>query len=430
MTHNVNPVKNIPSSEEGESTQSKLPKIRRPYEEVEIKIPGTVLIQKNVEPVQQTAEPYALPSTKIPARHDVVSSQSTQVQHSNQIFTETIKANPAHFQRMLLSNAIDTDDLQLCSALLNGGAALEELDMTRRKAIFYKAMQANHADLINILLIKDALKTVPPEYKQSVFIWASEVGNLEAVKFLIDKGVNLAYKDNSGNTPLILAGSYGYVEIVKLLVKSRADIEAQNSLGFTALLGACMAQNVEVVRVLVDNGANLGWVKTAKEGSNINDAIKEGSYVEYSPLQLSIMRSDFAICDILIAAGKEAFAPVNEGGISALVLAVYEKSVKLVSALLKAGADLNVKDLDGATPLHFAILRDDAGIVQVLLDFKPALDDKHIIRSIFSNACAVNNNHIMVLLQDYCVTDTQHPDDLCYKLAGCSANSLKATYDE
>ncbi|NPA12491.1 MAG: ankyrin repeat domain-containing protein, partial [Aquificae bacterium] len=69
---------------------------------------------------------------------------------------------------------------------------------------------------------------------------------------------------------------------------------------------------------------------------------------------------------------KEIFERKDKNGFTILHLAVLEGSTDVVSALLKAGANPNVKDREGKTPLHYAVinasdLRSNTAKIEVLL---------------------------------------------------------------
>ena len=73
---------------------------------------------------------------------------------------------------------------------------------------------------------------------------------------------------------------------------------------------------------------------------------------ECTPLCIAIRDQQFGIAKILIEAG----ADVNLGGGiygSALHLAVVRANMFLADLMIKRGAEVNVVDCDGNTPLHF-----------------------------------------------------------------------------
>ena len=57
----------------------------------------------------------------------------------------------------------------------------------------------------------------------------------------------------------------------------------------------------------------------------------------------------------------------NEEGWSVLHWAILQNDLKIVTALLRAGADLNARTKQGTTPLHTAVARDNPTVVRELL---------------------------------------------------------------
>lgn len=73
---------------------------------------------------------------------------------------------------------------------------------------------------------------------------------------------------------------------------------------------------------------------------------------ECSPLCIAVRECQFSAAKTLIESG----ADVNIGGGvygSALHLAIVRTNLMLTDMMIKRGADVNVKDADGNTPLHF-----------------------------------------------------------------------------
>lgn len=104
-------------------------------------------------------------------------------------------------------------------------------------------------------------------------------------------------------TALWCAAVSGKLHVVKFLVRFGADINALSDTGSTPVRSACFMTNLEVVQYLVENGANI-------QKSNFN------------------------------------------GG-TCLINSV--QSVDLCSYLISKGADVNAKDIQSKTALHYAI---------------------------------------------------------------------------
>ena len=125
----------------------------------------------------------------------------------------------------------------------------------------------------------------------------------------------------SGDTPYLYAGAEGRTEILKLLLAAGANLADTNRFGGTALIPAAEKGHPENVRLLLAAGVDpnhvngLGWT---------------------------------ALLEAVI---------LTDGG------PVYQQ---IVADLIAGGADVNLSDGDGVTPLAHAKARRYAEIVRLL----------------------------------------------------------------
>ena len=123
---------------------------------------------------------------------------------------------------------------------------------------------------------------------------------------------------------------------VQPLVASGANVEVQNAQGKTILIRAVEEDNSPLVLFLLQNGTNS----------------KEGSLV---PLAAS--HRNLKVLQALIYAGADINAK-DKAGFSALYYAVTDIQPEIVSMLLSSGANPNVQVLTGDTLLHTIIKKD------------------------------------------------------------------------
>jgi len=119
---------------------------------------------------------------------------------------------------------------------------------------------------------------------------------------LIEAGADVNAKDKKLDSPLLLSGASGYLEILTLALKANPNFKIYNRFGGTALIPACERGHVEVVKVLLNSDVdvnhvnNLGWTA-------LLEAIILGSG---GPRHQEIVR-------MLVAAGAEVNIPDREG---------------------------------------------------------------------------------------------------------------------
>lgn len=138
------------------------------------------------------------------------------------------------------------------------------------------------------------------------------------IKSLMALGINS--KDENGNTPLMLSVYESDLEAVKQLLEQGADVHVENNEGETVLFGASNQDDMKILRAIIGTGVNL-------------------NYQEYYYKRTAL------------------FTPAEVGHTAAL------------RTLLKAGADPNIKDKGGFTPLHWAAQEKQLRAMKTLIAF-------------------------------------------------------------
>jgi ankyrin repeat protein len=67
---------------------------------------------------------------------------------------------------------------------------------------------------------------------------------------------------------------------------------------------------------------------------------------------------------------------INPKGRTALYLAVQRRSIDMISVLIAAGADVNIKDYSGWTPLHLTVSANHTVIAHMLIAARADIDEK------------------------------------------------------
>ena len=157
----------------------------------------------------------------------------------------------------------------------------------------------------------------------------------EMVRLLLEKGAlpnaNAVYRDPD-TTPLMIAAERGDSGIVCLLLDAKADPNPKTTNGYSALLGAIWSDQADLVKLLLAHRADA-------------NARKDGI-----PLLETALRSTNAVFATMLEAKPDLNAR-NAKGRTALHLAVQSGLVEKAEMLLAAGADPNIRDNDGLTPL-------------------------------------------------------------------------------
>ena len=187
----------------------------------------------------------------------------------------------------------------------------------------------------DIVLLKPEFK-VPEELLTPAIARAVISGDVKSVKKLLKEGADPNVRDEKGRTPLHHAVKDGRLDIVKLLVESGADVNAPDNYGLTPLHYAVDYGYEKLIEFLLRHGAD----PNAKDNGG------------YTPLHISAFE------------GHPSF-PVVPLGSDSEQPETYMREAKL---LIKSGADVNMKDKGGRTPLHAAVSNNRIDFVRLLLE--------------------------------------------------------------
>ncbi|PXF42086.1 Ankyrin-3 [Gracilariopsis chorda] len=173
---------------------------------------------------------------------------------------------------------------------------------------------------------------------------ACENGAAEALKFLLVHGVDANCRDDNGFVPLHYAAtSEQSSECIDILLEARADVNAVSLDKETPLYTAVSRWNMEQFWKILKAGGDPSIAhcdSTVVLGFLAANSMEElGKFAAYISEHSQVQDS----CDLDIVIGDE--------GQTALHIAARNQSVKVLENLLKAGANPNIEDESGLSPL-------------------------------------------------------------------------------
>ena len=189
---------------------------------------------------------------------------------------------------------------------------------------------------------------------QSRWLAAAAHNQPEIVQQLLATGVDIETRDAQGRTALLLATHHNAVEVAGILIEAGADVNAMDNISDSPYLYAGAEGRLEILRMTLGHGADLASVNRYG-GTALIPAAHHG-HVETVRELLQTATDIDHINNLGWTALLEAVI-LGDGG------PVYKEIVKL---LLDAGADAEIADSDGVTPLMHAKKRDYADIVELL----------------------------------------------------------------
>src|SRR5262245_41874085 len=210
--------------------------------------------------------------------------------------------------------------LMTAALLLLAGPAHAQ-SVAGRDADLLHAAERGDAAAVKRLLAQGASVRARDARGRTALVAATYGNHVEAARLLIAAGADVNAQDDIRNSAFLLAGASGYLELLRLTLAAGADLKSTNRYGGTALIPACHYGHVETVRELlktkidVDHVNNLGWT---------------------------------ALLEAVI---------LGDGG---------PAHTEIVRLLVAAGANVNIADRQGVTPLQHAQNRNYRAIAAIL----------------------------------------------------------------
>ena len=182
--------------------------------------------------------------------------------------------------------------------------------MNKLNTKFLEAAEAGNKEEMAALLEQGAnINSADNRGRKAVMI-AVHMNEIGMFQWLIEKGADIDIRDSRSDNPLLYAGAEGLFDFVSVAVAAGADPTLTNRFGGTALIPAADRGHVDIVKELlttsdvdINHINNLGWT---------------------------------ALLEAVL---------LGNGGV---------KHQQIVNLLIEHGADVNLADSEGITPLQHA----------------------------------------------------------------------------
>jgi len=192
----------------------------------------------------------------------------------------------------------------------------------------------------------EVLEKIPVQYPQSSLSVKISEGDFKIQNQSIDEIREKMKPDIS----IYEAAESGNIEAVKQHLADGTDVNAKRGDGFTPLHPAAYRGHKEIVELLIANGAD------------VNAKVLSGPNQGMTPLDAANETNHTEIADLLRKDGAKTGEELN-----ALIDAAENGDIEVVKKHLAAGADVNMKDKEGLTPLHYAAWEGHMEVVELLI---------------------------------------------------------------
>ena len=256
-----------------------------------------------------------------------------------------------------LADRIQSGDRNAALDLIGQGAAVNSPQPDGTTPLHWAVYRVDD-ELVLELLELGARADVVNNYGASPLGEAVKTANAGLVEMLLEAGADANVANEDGQTALMLAARTGSVEVAELLVRHGADINAREQFREqTALMWATARDHADMARFLIAEGADLGVRAVANDWPN---QMTNEPRVQYRPTGglTPLLYGARAGCLGCVAAMVEAGADINlpnPDGMTPLIMALDNRHHELALYLLEQGANPHTWDWWGRTPLYVAV---------------------------------------------------------------------------
>ncbi len=242
--------------------------------------------------------------------------------------------------------------------------------------------------MVRMLLKNNAATDLYTDTLESPLQVASRKGNIEIAQILLDAGSDVNRKGDRWATPLYLACENRDKKMVELLLAHGANTNIQQCGNHDfALQEACVNGNEAIIGLLLENGAKAdlrgGYFDNTLQAacafgteSITRMLLSHGADANLSvwnfgsPLGNACTHGKLEVAKFLVEAGADLYA-TNLVGHSALLMAVFSEmsELEVIDYLISLGVDPSHGDKRGCNGLHYAARAKKIHVIEKMLEY-------------------------------------------------------------
>jgi ankyrin repeat protein len=153
--------------------------------------------------------------------------------------------------------AVERDAIEIVQLLIRAGASVKATNRYGATPLWLASLNGN-ATTIGVLLEAGADPSAASDEGETALMVAARTGKVDAVSLLLARGADPNVKEQwRGQTALMWAAAEGYASVIETLVARGADVSARSNGGFTAILFAAREGRIAAVDALIKAGADM-----------------------------------------------------------------------------------------------------------------------------------------------------------------------------
>lgn len=146
-------------------------------------------------------------------------------------------------------------DAAMVSSLIEAGADVNAKNAYGASALT-EACDRGAAAIVKLLLEAGADAKTTLKGGETTMMLAARAGSVEAVKALLDRGLDLNARERNGQTALMWAAAEGHADVIRVLTEAGADRDIALDSGFTAFLFAVRSGRLEAAKEFLAEGVD------------------------------------------------------------------------------------------------------------------------------------------------------------------------------
>ncbi|MEP1572781.1 ankyrin repeat domain-containing protein [Roseibium album] len=261
-----------------------------------------------------------------------------------------------------LIRACSKGDICCVRELIRAGAKVDAETGIDGSTPLMWACQEGHIHIVELLIHRGAQVNFIRKSDGMIALHAAcSHRRRHIAEFLVSVGANVNQCTQSGVTPLMMACNTGDVEIVKFLSGKKANFKLKDQNGLTAFAYACVSKNKILVEYIIDQGhLDLSIYKSRNIWSDLIRFIKSSSIFRIMRKRVVVeeigtrIRSRTSPSFLQEGLYRKHLNTMNENGETPLTLAILEENAEMVYELIRLGADSNIPNSKGETPIQLA----------------------------------------------------------------------------
>lgn len=243
--------------------------------------------------------------------------------------------------RTPLIEAVLKNDQEAVAKLVQTGTDVNATDADHTSAL-RAAVVMGRTEMVQFLLDHGAKPDVPDEEGTTALMDACAMGRSKIATALVGVGANPNVRSNDGSTALLNAIAHIVLrpnwqsrrEMIQFLLDNKAQVNIADWQGVTPLIAAARTADADVVSALLAAGAD----------------IEATDQVGRTPLLEAIDKDNVEIVKLLLSKHASITGPGN----NPLIMAAgrgFPEGAQITKLLLDSGANPNLANSDGRTPL-------------------------------------------------------------------------------